>query len=235
MYLTKGLAFLFILFCHERTLSPVALIMSNIPTGVTPPAPVAPAPQPSTKITEIHISCPNEYDGKAETTQAWLNSIWLYLLINHALYHNNDRKITYALSYMKRGFAATWAKVHRQQGFANQSFRTFNTFEQDFEKAFGNVNTTQEAMNWLSTTRIDSGDQLQEYINKFKLNIICAKYDKTKDAATLISYIKTGIPTWIMHHIQSMDTVPTTIAGWYNKATHFHLQKEITRKVALMH
>ena len=79
--------------------------MSNVPAGAA-----GAAPQPSTKITEIRIGCPDKYDGKAETTQAWLDSIQLYLLINQALYHNNDRKITYTLLYMKKGSAAMWAK-----------------------------------------------------------------------------------------------------------------------------
>ena len=90
-------------------------------------------------------------------------------------------------------------------------------------------------MNWLSTTRINAGEQLQEYINTFKLNVVRAKYDETKDAPTLISYFSAGLPTWIMHCIQAMDTVPTTLALWYEKAAHFHLQKEIARKIALMH
>ena len=114
-------------------------------------------------------------------------------------------------------------------------FGTFANFQNDFTLAFGNSNAAQEAMNWLSTTRIDTGEQLQEYVNNFKLNVTRAKYDKTKDAATLISYFSTGLPTWLMHHIQAMDTVPTTITGWYDKAVHFRLQKEIARKVALMH
>ena len=82
-------------------------------------------------------------------------------------------------------------------------------------------------MSWLSTTHIDSGEQLQEYINIFKLNVIRAQYNKLKDAATLISYFSAGLPTWIMHHIQAMDTVPTTLVAWYEKATHFRLQREI--------
>ena len=196
MSLTKGLAFPLVLFYHERTLSPVAIIMSNQPP--TAPA-AAPAPtSSSSRITEICIGCPDEYNGKAETAQAWLDSVHLYLLINQALYYDDDRKIAYTLSYMKKGSAATWAKVHRQQGFANQSFRTFVAFETDFEKAFGNTNIQQEAMNWLATTCIAAGEQLQEYINQFKLNVVHAKYDKTKDAATLISYFSTGIPVGIM-------------------------------------
>ena len=199
-----------------------------------PAAPAAPSAA-RTKITEIRIGCPDEYDGKAETAQAWLDSVQLYLLINHALYYDDDRKIAFALSYMKKGSAAIWAEVCRQQGLATLSFGTFAQFQQDFENTFVDTNAAQEAMNWLSTTRIDSREQLQEYINTFKLNVVRAKYDKLKDAATLISYFSAGVPTWIMHRIQAMDTVPTTLALWYEKAAHFRLQKEIAQKIALMH
>ena len=191
--------------------------------GATPAAPAS----SSSRITEIHIGCPNEYDGKPETAQAWLDSVHLYLLINQALYYDDDRKIAYALSYMKKGSTATWAKVCHQQGFASQSFRTFAAFKTDFEKVFGNVNVQQEAMNWLATTCIATGEQLQECINQFKLNLVHAKYDEIKDATTLISYFSTGISIGLMQRIQAMDNVPTTIAGWYEKAAHFHLQREI--------
>ena len=90
-------------------------------------------------------------------------------------------------------------------------------------------------MSWLATTRITTGEQLQEYINQFKLNVIHAKYDETKDATTLISYYSTRIPVGIMQCIQAMDTVSTTVTGWYEKATHFHLQREIARKITLIH
>ena len=156
-----------------------------------------------------------------------MDAVWLYLLINHALYYDNDRKIAFTLSYMKKGSAATWAEVRHQQGLTTLSFGMFAQFQTNFETTFVNTNATREAMNWLSTTRIDSGEQLQEYINTFKLNVVCAKYDKLKDAATLISYFSAGLPTLIMHCVQAMDTVPVTLAVWYEKAAHFCLQKEI--------
>ena len=201
--------------------------MSNQP----PTAPSA----TSSRITEIRIRCPDEYDGKAENAQAWLDSVRLYLLINNALYYDDDRKIAFALSYMKKGSAAIWAEVRCQQGLATLSFGTFTQFQTDFETTFIDTNTAREAMNWLSTIRIDSGEQLQEYINTFKLNIVHTKYDELKDATTLISYFSAGVPTWIMHRIQAMDTVPTTLALWYEKAAHFRLQKEIAQKIALTH
>ena len=140
--------------------------MSNPPAA--PPA----APTSSTRITEIRIGCPKEYDGKAETAQAWMDSVRLYLLINHALYYDDNRKIAFALSYMKKGAAATWAEVRCQQGLATLLFGMFTQFQTDFETTFVNTNAAREAMSWLSTTHIDSGEQLQEYINMFKLNIV---------------------------------------------------------------
>ena len=116
-----------------------------------PAAPTAPSAA-SMKITEIRIGCPDEYDGKAETAQAWLDSVRLYLLINHALYYDDDRKIAFALSHMKKGSTAIWAEVRRQQGLATLSFGTFTQFQSDFENTFVDTNSTREAMNWLSTT-----------------------------------------------------------------------------------
>ena len=101
-----------------------------------------------------------------------MDSIRLYLLINHTLYYDDNRKITFALSYMKKGSTATWAEVRCQQGLATLSFGTFTQFQTDFETTFVNTNAAREAMSWLSTTHIDSGEQLQEYINTFKLNVV---------------------------------------------------------------
>ena len=84
---------------------------------------------------------------------------------------------------MKKGSAAIWAEVRRQQGLATLSFGTFTQFQHNFETTFVDTNATREAMNWLSTTRINSGEQLQEYINTFKLNIVHTKYNELKDAA----------------------------------------------------
>ena len=64
-------------------------------------------------------------------TQASLDSVRLYLLINHALYYNDDRKIAFTLSYMKKGSAAIWAEVRRQQGLATLLFGTFAQFQND--------------------------------------------------------------------------------------------------------
>ena len=106
-----------------------------------PALPAAPSAT-SSRITKIRIGCPDEYDGKAETAQAWLDSVRLYLLINHTLYYDDDRKIAFALSYMKKGSAAIWAEVRHQQGLTTLSFGTFTQFQTDFETTFIDTNVT---------------------------------------------------------------------------------------------
>ena len=71
-----------------------------------------------------------------------MDSVQLYLLINHALYDDNDRKIAFALSYMKKGSAATWAEVRCQQELATLSFGTFTQFQTDFKTTFVNTNAS---------------------------------------------------------------------------------------------
>ena len=101
--------------------------MLNQPTNPTTP------PTTSSRITEICIGTPDDYDGKPKMSQAWMDSICLYLLINNTLYHDDDRKIAFTLSYMKKGTTTMWAEVRCQQGLAAQMFGTFATFQADFK------------------------------------------------------------------------------------------------------
>ena len=53
---------------------------------------------------ELHLETPEDYDGKEATSQAWIRSIELYLLVNEEIYDTNQKKITFVLSFMKKGF-----------------------------------------------------------------------------------------------------------------------------------
>ena len=63
----------------------------------------------TTKPIELWIGTPEAYDGSFETSKQWLNAVQLYLLVNKDIYNNDDKKITFILSYMTKGSALTWA------------------------------------------------------------------------------------------------------------------------------
>ena len=65
----------------------------------------------STKPTELHIRVPDAYDGSYETATEWLNAIRFYLIVNKPVYNTDEKQIAFALSYMNKGSAATWAST----------------------------------------------------------------------------------------------------------------------------
>ncbi|KAF9228872.1 hypothetical protein BS17DRAFT_677549, partial [Gyrodon lividus] len=61
------------------------------------------------------VGVPTDYDGSHSTSTNWLYAIKAYLLINDKLYNTNDKRIAFALSYMKKGVALGWATTIYQE------------------------------------------------------------------------------------------------------------------------
>ena len=61
------------------------------------------------KPIELYIGIPEAYDRSFKTSRQWLNAVQLYLLVNEDIYNNDNKKITFVLSYMTKGSALTWA------------------------------------------------------------------------------------------------------------------------------
>ena len=57
-----------------------------------------------TKPTELKIGTPAKYDGDHETALSWLNSVRAYVLIKE-VYDNDNKRVVFALSHMKKGVA----------------------------------------------------------------------------------------------------------------------------------
>ena len=69
----------------------------------------------TTKVNELRITTPEHFDGTYSKTIPWLSSVLLYLEVNDAVYNTSTKKITFALSYMTKGAAQTWATTFRQR------------------------------------------------------------------------------------------------------------------------
>ena len=89
---------------------------------------------PSAK--EVHLGTLEDYDGKEVTFQAWIRSIELYLLINKEIYDTDQKKITFALSFMKKGSILGWATTFTSNAIDNKKFGTFADFKNSLTKAF---------------------------------------------------------------------------------------------------
>ena len=186
----------------------------------------------TSKPTELRIGTPEVFDRSYEKSQHWLHAVQFYLLVNKAVYDNDDKQIAFALSYMTKGSALTWAVTFRQSAISGTLFSlgTFADFVTKFNTTFKHHNITGNTISWLSTKCMIKNAKnnlyspsLTEYISTFKNHIALTNIS---DANVLIGYFSAGIPPPLMRRIMSMDTIPSTIDEWYKKAVAFQTQWE---------
>ena len=192
----------------------------------------------TTKPTELRISIPEAFDSSYERSMHWLHAVQFYLLVNKAVYDTDKKQITFALSYITKGSALTWASTFCQSAISGTLFtlRTFADFITKFNTMFKHHDVTGNAISWLSTRCMQNNMKnnlyspfLVEYISTFKDHVALANIS---DPNALIGYFSVGIPPPLMRHIMSMDTVPSTIDDWYKKAIAFQTQWEQADNIA---
>ena len=132
---------------------------------------------------------------------------------------------------MKEGSAGLWALTKTETAFTNNppGFGTWANFLKRFSTSFILENTKDQAIAWLSTTKVNDKLNLLEYISKFKNN---AALSRITNQDILINFFSRGIPTQLMKRVYSMDTVPDTIEKWYLQMLHFKHVWEKTNEIA---
>jgi hypothetical protein len=137
---------------------------------------------------------------------------------------------------MSKGSALTWATTYRQTAISGTTVTlgTYTDFLTKFNSAFKHHDTVGNAINWLSNTRMNKPDGsivilLEKYIALFKNNIALAEITNPN---VLVGYFAAGLHPKLMEHMMSMETLPTTINKWYEKATTFQTQWQRAREIA---
>ena len=190
----------------------------------------------TTKVTELLIATPEHYDRTYLKTIPWLSLVLFYLEVNDAVYNTNANKITFALSYMTKAAAQTWATTFRQKAItgATTSMGTFEDFIKEFKTTFEHHNIVGNAIFWLAHKRMTSKNNgtfespLTTYIAGFQNHVA---QSRITDHNVLIGFFSAGIPSGLVKSIYSMETVPITIDDWYRKALTFQTHYECAREV----
>jgi Retrotransposon gag protein len=106
--------------------------------------------------------------------------------INHETYNNNLRKITFILSFMTTGAAATWKAQFIEEAYAKpistnpkNRLRTYATFRKDLIKAFSMFNSVGNTLDKLRSLRKKRTDLINEHIARFKMLATESKIDTT--------------------------------------------------------
>ena len=201
--------------------------MSNQPSTST----VALTTSATQKPQELKLGQPPAFDGTPEKARGWFNNVQLYLLVNKDIYNDDDRKIAYALSFMREGSAALWSLTETEAALKRNppNFGTWQDFLNKFSALFILENTKDQAIAWMTTARVDKKTPLMDYISQFKNN---AALSEISNEDVLINFYSRGIPPFLMKKIYGMDTVPTTIEKWYQATLCFQHVWEKTQEIA---
>ena len=144
-------------------------------------------------MSEHHLGQPDNFDGSSSKASAWMDSVQLYLMINDTLYDKDQKKITFALSFIQEGSTTTWPSTFTKKAptFTPPTLRTWTSFYADFKTSFIHIDVKNEAIAWLSTTVVSKNLPLGDYISQFKNHVALSEITH-EDA--LINFFSRGIP-----------------------------------------
>jgi hypothetical protein len=156
----------------------------------------------------------------------------LYLGINRHIYHNDEKKIGFVLSYLNDKEAAQWRKawIERNTRAGLVWFPFFGDFIDELNAAFEPVDAVGDAMHKLQTLK-QGTRSAKELLTEFNLFCSQARITQSGDT-TLINLFQPALNKPLLEKILDGETVPTTIASWKTKA--IQLDNNYRRKMAIL-
>ena len=184
-------------------------------------------PQPSPSLLQKPIkparpSSPADYNGDRARGRDFWNSCTLYMSMCPSEFPDAATQISWVLSYMKTGRAATFAgPAIEKLGNGEMPFPDFETFKREFRERFFPQNEKSTALNKLETEDYFQGRRsVQEYTDAFQDLIAKAGYS---DGLTIVQKYKRGLSTPLRVAISKQKEPPAgdDPEAWYETAKQF--------------
>jgi hypothetical protein len=93
---------------------------------------------------KIKLNPPTPFTGKQNDFVLFMQDIYIYLKVNQYTYDNDDKKISFILSYLTGGDTAIWKQQfiqmkieeHEKEGTEELSWGTYKDFVEALKKMF---------------------------------------------------------------------------------------------------
>jgi Retrotransposon gag protein len=194
-----------------------------------PPQPlVAPAPPPRPP-SPPEVNKPEEFDGRSERLDQFIHQCILALSLGN---WNDQAKITFVLSYMKKGSALTWAEQKlNEYATGNPNAQpaippwsiAWADFLNELRTAFGDISRQKTAR-----IRIHDIKQGTRTVDEYNVEFM-AEFGLTgfNEEAGLDIW-KKGVKRSILQRIFNENPQPITFAEWRTRGSHYdHVDREI--------
>jgi Domain of unknown function (DUF4939) len=99
--------------------SPIENLFSAIQTFNRPlPIHTITMAQPTNGSKELNLNKPDNFDGNRNNFKDFLQTVEVYMDVNHETYNSDLRKIAFVLSFMTAGAASTWKAQFIDEAYA---------------------------------------------------------------------------------------------------------------------
>jgi Ty3 transposon capsid-like protein len=183
----------------------------------------------------IKLNLPTPFTGKRSDFILFLQDVYVYLKVNKRTYNNNDKKISFILSFLSGGDAAVWkqqfiqTKIEEQEE-ANEeepNWGTYKAFVEALKKTFQPYDEPAEALEDMKKMRLGDGS-ITEHNSKFRSLV---SQTGIKDSPALTDLYRETLPWGLQSPIIRSEHPPKTLEEWYTKATNFYVGHQRAKRL----
>jgi Domain of unknown function (DUF4939) len=134
----------------------------------------------------LNLNKPETFDGNRNNFKDFLQTVEVYMDVNHETYNSDLRKIAFVLSFMTAGAASTWKAQFIDEAYArptptnpNDRLGTYVQFRKELTEAFSMFDLVGDALDELRSLRKKKTESIDEHIAKFKMLVAESKIDTT--------------------------------------------------------
>jgi Ty3 transposon capsid-like protein len=153
----------------------------------------------TTKTSEnIKLNPPTPFTGKQSDFILFMQDVFVYLKVNKATYNNDDKKISFILSYLTGGDAAVWKQQFIQTKIEESveaktdepDWGSYKEFVEALKRTFQPYNEPAEALEDMKKLRLGDGS-IMEHNSKFRLLV---SQTGMKDSPALMDLYREMLP-----------------------------------------
>jgi Ty3 transposon capsid-like protein/Zinc knuckle len=175
----------------------------------------------------IKLNPPTPFTGKRSDFMLFMQDVFVYLKVNKTIYDNDDKKISFILSYLTGGDAAVWKQQFIQTKIEESvdaktdepDWGSYKEFVEALKKTFQPYDEPAEALEDMK--KLCLGDSsITEHNSRFRLLV---SQTGMKDSPALMDLYRETLPWGLQSPIIQSEHPPKTLEEWYTKATNFYV------------
>jgi Ty3 transposon capsid-like protein len=174
----------------------------------------------------VKLNPPKPFTGKQNNFVLFMQDVYVYLKVNRLIYDDDEKKISFILSYLADGDAAVWKQQFIQTKIEESkeaktdepSWGTYKDFIKALKKTFQPYDKLAKALEDMKKLRLGDGS-ITEHNSRFRLLV---SQTGIKDSLALTDLYRETLPWGLQSPIIRSEHPPKTLEEWYTKATNFY-------------